>query len=362
MQTRTPLTAMLAASLVLIAGGCMSSTAPTQSSTVTGTATFRERMALPPGAVFEATLEDVSRADTPAEILGSTRKASPGNPPFAFSIEYDPSRIDPSHQYAVRAQVIVDGRPMFVTDTRHPVLTAGHPATVDIVMKRASSSAPVTAAAAAGQSASARRQGLYTYMADAGMFVDCATGERLPVAQEGDNAALERAYSAARKAPGAALLAVVEGRVEVRTPMEGAARPTLIVERFVSVGEGTCGNEQSTAVLENTYWKLVRLGATPVTVAEKQQEPYFVLQPETGRVIGSGGCNRMTGSYTLSGAKLTFRQMAGTMMACLEGMDVEREFHKALQQVASWRIEGETLELFDAGGVSIAQFESRYLK
>jgi uncharacterized lipoprotein YbaY/heat shock protein HslJ len=360
MQPATHLTAMLAASLVLIAGGCMSSTAPTQSSTVTGTATYRERMALPPNAVFEATLEDVSRADAPAEVLGSTRNESPGNPPFAFAIEYDASRIDPSHQYAVRTQVLVDGRPMFVTDTRHPVLTAGHPATVDIVMRRASSGAP--AAATADQPATGRRQGLYTYMADAGMFVDCATGERLPVAQEGDNAALERAYSAARKAPGAALLAVVEGRVEVRTPMEGAPRPTLIVERFVSVGEGTCGNQQSTAVLENTYWKLVRLGATTVTLAEKQQEPYFVLQPETGRVIGSGGCNRMTGSYTLAGDKLTFGQMAATMMACAEGMDVEREFHKALRQVASWRIEGETLELFDAGGVSTAQFESRYLK
>lgn len=340
----------------------MSSTAPTQSSTVTGTATYRERMALPPDAVFEARLEDVSRADAPAEILGSTRKASPGNPPFDFAIGYDPSRIDPSHQYAVRAQVLLDGRPLFVTDTRHPVLTAGHPATVDIVMRRASSGTPVPTAETADQPAAGRRQGLYTYMADAGLFVDCATGERLPVAQEGDNAALESAYSAARKAPGAALLAVVEGRVEVRTPMEGAARPTLVVERFVSVGEGTCGNPQSTAVLENTYWKLVRLGATTVTLAEKQQEPYFVLQPETGRVIGSGGCNLMTGSYTLAGDQITFGQIAATMMACAEGMDVEREFHQALRQVASWRIEGETLELFDAGGVSIAQFESRYLK
>ena len=33
---------------------------------IEGTATYRERMALPPGAVFEATLEDVSRADAPA--------------------------------------------------------------------------------------------------------------------------------------------------------------------------------------------------------------------------------------------------------------------------------------------------------
>jgi hypothetical protein len=30
--------------------------------------------------------------------------------------------------------------------------------------------------------------------------------------------------------------------------------------------------------------------------------------------------------------------------------------------VARWRIEGETLELFDGAGVSVASFESRYMK
>ena len=35
---------------------------------VRGTATWRERMALPPGAVLEAMVEDVSRADAPAEV------------------------------------------------------------------------------------------------------------------------------------------------------------------------------------------------------------------------------------------------------------------------------------------------------
>jgi hypothetical protein len=37
---------------------------------VKGTASYRERMALPPGAVLEATLEDVSRADAAAEVIG----------------------------------------------------------------------------------------------------------------------------------------------------------------------------------------------------------------------------------------------------------------------------------------------------
>ena len=37
---------------------------------VSGLALYRERIALPPTAIFEAILEDVSRADAPAEVLG----------------------------------------------------------------------------------------------------------------------------------------------------------------------------------------------------------------------------------------------------------------------------------------------------
>ena len=62
---------------------------------VTGTASYRERIALPPGAVFEAVLEDVSVADAPASELGRATVADPGNPPFDFDIAYDPADIDP---------------------------------------------------------------------------------------------------------------------------------------------------------------------------------------------------------------------------------------------------------------------------
>lgn len=49
-----------------------------QMKTVTGTATYRERIALPSDAIFEATLQDVSRADAPAQMLGTARLEKPG--------------------------------------------------------------------------------------------------------------------------------------------------------------------------------------------------------------------------------------------------------------------------------------------
>lgn len=90
-----------------------------------GTAAYRERMALPPRAVFEAVLEDVSKADAQAEVLGRARIEKPGNPPIHFDITYDPSRIDPKHRYAVRAHIMVDQKTLFTGSQERPDLAGG---------------------------------------------------------------------------------------------------------------------------------------------------------------------------------------------------------------------------------------------
>ena len=71
-----------------------------------GTATYRERIALTPAAVFEAALEDVSKADAPAVVVGSIRLKNPGQVPIRFEIPYDPARIDQNHSYSVRARIL----------------------------------------------------------------------------------------------------------------------------------------------------------------------------------------------------------------------------------------------------------------
>ncbi len=125
---------------------------------------------------------------------------------------------------------MADDKLMFQSDAGYAVLGSGNVTKVDILLKRASE-------ATASASAPAQNlRGMYSYMADAGWFVDCRSGVRLAVAQEGDNAALEAAYSKDQSMPGAPLLATVEGRVEDRMPMEGPGpRPTLIVEKFISI-------------------------------------------------------------------------------------------------------------------------------
>ena len=95
---------------------------PAHAGTLTGTAAFRERIALPPDAVFEAVLIDVAIADAPARVLGRARLQPAGQSPFRFSIPYRDSDLTPAGRFAVRATVRQGKRLLFTTDTFTPVL------------------------------------------------------------------------------------------------------------------------------------------------------------------------------------------------------------------------------------------------
>lgn len=99
---------------------------------VAGTATYAGGLPLPANAVFEASLLDVSRADAPATVIGSVLTGGPGASPIAFRIPYDPTRIDTTHSYAVRARLTADRSVLYLTDQAWPVLTRGHGPQADI--------------------------------------------------------------------------------------------------------------------------------------------------------------------------------------------------------------------------------------
>ena len=103
---------------------------------VTGTVTYRERIALPPTAVIKVQLVDVSRADAPAIVLGEqVRQAGGKQVPFAFEIQFDPAQIEANHSYAVQARIEQDGKLRFISDRHYAVITRGAPDHVDIVLR-----------------------------------------------------------------------------------------------------------------------------------------------------------------------------------------------------------------------------------
>jgi len=229
--------------------------------TITGSATYRERIALPPDAAFKATMEDISRADAPATVIGRVDFMPASPVPIQFEIPYREADIQPGHRYGVRARLTTKGRLLFATTQAHPVL-----------------------------------------MQEADQVVGMLLLQRVADTRKPDRS------------------------------------------------------------LTNTYWKLTELRGVPVKTAARQHEPHLILQAEGQRLAGSGGCNRLMGSYQLNGQTLALGKVASTMMACPDGMEEETAFFRILEHVQAWKVQADQLDLLDESGRAIARFVAVDLK
>ncbi len=209
--------------------------------------------------------------------------------------------------------------------------------------------------------------GEMTYFADAAQFSECMTGRSYPIAMERDYLALERAYLGAVREPGAPLYVTFEGALAERPRMEGGgSERTVVVDRFINVWpHERCERAAAHAALANTYWRIVRLRGDAVQVVEGHREPHLILRRGDGRHEYSAtvGCNRLAGVYAVDGATIRLEPAVATLLPCPAPLDaLERTLELVLAQVSRWRISGNTLELLDASGSSLALLEAVYLR
>ncbi len=451
--------------------------------TVSGTAAYRQRIAMPPEAVLTVSLEDVSRADTGATVLTESKQGfGEHQVPLAFTLQVPSSKINPGSDYTLRARIDVEGKMRFTTTRSYPVLTHGAKNKADLwldaVQPGASGQTRASGFAAAmadvadfgtlpatfsgvtpcadcpgieetltlrsdglfllrriyqdksvkpfvehgrwtvegnkltlGNASGAQYyekignetlrkldtsgnpidtkanidltrtpqvepiseahtwRGEFSYMADAATFTDCETGIRWPVAMSDDYLTAERAYLKARNVPGAPLLVDFVGKLEQRPGMEDKVVEMAVIEKFggtqpkASCAASASGNNQSTAALINTYWKLVELDGKKIPIAPSHKRQIRItLASEGSRIIGFSGCNQFSGTFKLTGNELKFSQMAGTMMACVGPyMELEGRVLKMLNTTTAYRIKGEQLFLLEGDKV-LARFESLYLR
>jgi copper homeostasis protein (lipoprotein) len=210
-----------------------------------------------------------------------------------------------------------------------------------------------------------RLRGMYVYMADAATFNECLTGKRFPVLSGKDHLALERAYLAARSAPGSLVAVIIEGRFVHHAPEPGApVREHIVVERFDRVlpGETCAPQAHAKASLVETYWRPVEIEGQAVVIHAGTREPHFVLSREGGRVRGFTGCNNLMGAYEQGPDGFRFKGMATTRKACPPANDIEARFVAALNATASVRVVGDALELRDKEGKVRMRLEARYLQ
>jgi uncharacterized lipoprotein YbaY/heat shock protein HslJ len=449
-----------------------------QDAQVTGTITYRDRIMLPPTAVVEVTLEDVSRVEVAPDVVARAEIAWGGESPIPFAITYDSASIERSRRYGVRARIVDRGQLLFTTAQPALVITQGRgsEATVALTMVSAPSAAPAvgrlrqeardtdaarlpppielrnlpasfagtiaapgaaslryqldlfpddsyflrTTPGGAGSAASNDSVGSYVLSSDrravilegegrdrevfairdnntlrriavgerlvstgardlrrtsrftpvdvrtsmqgvyeagdsGAFFTECRTGQRWRVAAGSAAPALATA--------GQAALVSVEGHVRPG-PARGAAS-VIEVTRVLAPpapaasGRGaTCEPRFAAAPLENTFWRLTRLGELAVASSLGPAEPGLTFRDSPRAFGGSGGCNHLAGGYQVGEEALRL-QPVGTLRACQEGNGVEARFRTALTDTRGYRILGRTLELLDAERLTLARFEAK---
>jgi putative lipoprotein len=163
-RASTTIVRALAACTLAMLGGCGSGSsggtpAAEPQAVLTGTVTYRERVALPANARVEVRLEDVPPSgETPAEIAAQTVAVNGRQVPIPFELRYASRNIDSSHRYTVRASITsADGELLFTTPMSHAVLAGGAPDRgVEIVVERPGGGArPATADAPGADSGAA---------------------------------------------------------------------------------------------------------------------------------------------------------------------------------------------------------------
>jgi heat shock protein HslJ/uncharacterized protein YraI len=105
--------------------------------------------------------------------------------------------------------------------------------------------------------------------------------------------------------------------------------------------------------LANTNWQLVSMYGAPLAAGPA---PTLYFSPDN-MVSGSGGCNQLSGPYTLNGSALVIGPLASTQMMCDQAlMTQEQTYIQALTAVASYEIAGNQLILRSGAGQEVLRF------
>lgn len=130
---RRPVLCALAGALLLAA--CATQPPMPPSHIVTGSARLEGPIALPPNAVLDVTVADVSRADARAIPLAHFAGPAGGPQPLRFSLPVEKRLVQERGSYSVRAEILVDDKTLYVTDSAYLVL--GHSGTshADVLLR-----------------------------------------------------------------------------------------------------------------------------------------------------------------------------------------------------------------------------------
>ena len=371
--------------------------------TVSGNASYLQRIAMPPEAVLTVQVQNITHAGSRAMVLSESREVfGRRQVPLAYSVMVARSAINPHKRYAVRATISVKGQTQFATTLQYPVLTRGAPSQVNLLLvavPEVSKSANPSASVPTSAPAPSVRVALPATFAGVLPCADCMGIAHMLTLEPNGSYRLHRTYlgkpiepmveagrwTADHQGKLIALMSNTATPSFFRLTAEGALRQlddkgqalkssanhdlrrTAKIDPVNEAAAATV-NEASaahpaTAALRDTYWKLVELGGQPVAMLPGQErEVRITLASQDQRLMGFSGCNALGGSFAQNGTSLKFDQLASSMRLCEPALNaLERQVLYTLVATNGQRINGQRLTLL-ADEQVLARFEAVALK
>ncbi len=303
-----------------------------QQTTIRGSLTYRERIALPPGSSARVTLSDTSVADAAAAAVASTDlELGERQVPVPFELTVPAEKLAPNRQYAVRGTISgPDGGLLWTTDAAHTI-SAGE-ASIDL------GTVMLVRARPAGQSQPGAGQGEAPELTARGN----EPGWSLTIDREdmtlkwnyGENEAVVPRTEPTVTSDGRSYMSATAEhnlRADVvdrlcRDSMSGMPHPHEVTVTIDGETLSGCGGVPA-ALLQGGEWVVEDIGGKGIVDNSRATLTFH----EDGTLTGRGSCNTYGATWNLSGEGLTVTEGRSTLMACSPALDnQEREFMRLL--------------------------------
>ncbi len=194
-------------------------------------------------------------------------------------------------------------------------------------------------------------RGMFRSDAEQASLTECRSGRSFPVTGDEEFKRLVQSYMNTPHGYGEPLLVSLQGKLVRQATLDDDGDEQIVVEKFKRFYPNKdCEGRQTGANLTGTIWRLLEVDGQQVTLAEKEQRPYFTMDSMEKELKGSGGCNLISGTYLVKGEIFLIKRLVTTRMACPTGVEVETSFLRALDNTETFRIQGDALQLLDEEG------------
>ena len=192
-------------------------------------------------------------------------------------------------------------------------------------------------------------RGMFNVGSGAVTLRECASQVTFPLSNTGDFDTAMQNYMNTPHDTDRPILVSILGKLVQQN------REELVIEQFRKFyPDIDClGNKVKTS-LTGTYWQLIEIQHSQWSEITEKRGHLLFRRDMT--MEGFSGCNKISGSFLIKGDLLLVKRDPLTRTACPGIMEGENLLISVLDDVESYRIEGNTLELIDRNDQILAKF------